>query len=531
MADVSRGRSGAGKPESDTQMMERRLRLMQEDRKANFETTNMSIKQNMEVVKSLRKENKELSQALTRLAKDGSAGASAAAFQQREVQALDHKMNVRRRQLDEVRATVRKAKNSAKGLEASCDDLRSESQPVIRDGSPLDTKIRLLEQRLDKSMIKYNEATSIRRTYEQIVRRLKDERIGFDNQLAAIERTLKAKDHDYQELLNMSHDAAHAKDIARAELAQFKAAYEEEKRQKDLELAERKRHVQTRLDHTKALEKKEKLRRAEEEAAQRKAEEEREREKGLRATSDVKTVEEREREEEYEKHFRRIKEATGVTQEDEYVAVHEVIQKYNQQSDTHTSLADMMKVAESKLAELHQAKAELTTRVDELKYSGSGQLGSRRIVDEFETHLAEAKHQCEKNRQKYERVAKILISVKAGIEHLAEKLSTYKPESAPPTLTDDNVVEVLRHSEQKLQLLMEETVEVQDNFLQQEIELPIHNRRIKIPSEMEAEEEVEEEDDEEVDDLMDRDTVKKLATMAVQREHKKLKKRGKKSKE
>eukprot|EP01062_Namystynia_karyoxenos_P030568 TRINITY_DN2280_c2_g1_i1.p1 TRINITY_DN2280_c2_g1~~TRINITY_DN2280_c2_g1_i1.p1 ORF type:complete len:516 (+),score=283.55 TRINITY_DN2280_c2_g1_i1:105-1652(+) len=511
---------------SDTQIMERRLRLMQEDRKANFETTNMSIKQNSELVKSLRKENKELSQALTRLAKDGSAGASATAFQTRELQTLDHKINVKRRQLDEVRATHEKFSKQLKALESVEVDLMSESQPVYRDGSPLDLKIRLLEQRLDKSMIKYNEATSIRRTYEQIVRRLKDERIGFDNQLAAIERTLRAKDHDYQELLNMSHDAAHAKDIARAELAQFKAAYEEEKRQKDLELAERKRHVQTRLDHTKALEKREKQRRAEEEAALRKQEEERERERGLRATSDVKTVEEREREEEYEKHFKRIKDATGVTKEDEGAAVAAVIDKFLRQEETHKSLVEMTKGAQQKIEELRAEKKELHTKVEELKYSGSGQLGSRRIVDEFETHLTEARHQCEKNRQKYERVAKILISVKAGIEHLAEKLSTYKPESLPPQMTDENVVDVLRHSEQKLQLLMEEalpTEALEQPTDTQEIELPPHNRRIKIPSEMEAEEEVEEDDDEEVDDLMDRDTVKKLATMAVQREHKKSK--------
>ena len=32
-------------------------------------------------------------------------------------------------------------------------------------------------------MIKFNEAQSIRKTYEQILRRLKEERIGFDNQL------------------------------------------------------------------------------------------------------------------------------------------------------------------------------------------------------------------------------------------------------------------------------------------------------------------------------------------------------------
>jgi hypothetical protein len=84
--------------------------------------------------------------------------------------------------------------------------------------------IRSLENKLDKAMIKYNEAQSnvtsiispqssaslsipnhatthyspyslltvlgMRKTYEQIVRRLKEERVGFDNQLAAIERTL-----------------------------------------------------------------------------------------------------------------------------------------------------------------------------------------------------------------------------------------------------------------------------------------------------------------------------------------------------
>ena len=167
-----------------------------------------------------------------------------------------------------------------------------------------------------------------------------------------------------------------------------------------------------------------------------------------------------------------------------------------------------------------------------MKYSGTGQLGSRRIVDEFETHLAEARHQCEKNRNKYERVAKVLINVKAGVQHLAEKLATLKSEG-PIVVTDENVLTVLKQSDVKLQGLIEESIPVDgtDAPLPDTIELPAHNRRIKIPAEAEAEEIVDEEDDEEVDDLMDRDTVKKLATMAVQREHKKMKKRGKKTKD
>lgn len=66
-------------------------------------------------------------------------------------------------------------------------------------------------------MIKYNEAQSIRKTYEQIVKRLREERVGFDNQLAALERTLNAKRHDYEELLLLSGDANHAKEMAVSE--------------------------------------------------------------------------------------------------------------------------------------------------------------------------------------------------------------------------------------------------------------------------------------------------------------------------
>jgi hypothetical protein len=36
--------------------------------------------------------------------------------------------------------------------------------------------------------------------------------------------------------------------------------------------------------------------------------------------------------------------------------------------------------------------------------------------------LHQANSKCERNKQKYERIAKILINVKSGVEHLADKL-------------------------------------------------------------------------------------------------------------
>ena len=59
--------------------------------------------------------------------------------------------------------------------------------------NPMMRTIRILENRLDKVMIKYNEAQSIQQTYEQVVKRLKEERVGYDSQLAAIENCLKGK--------------------------------------------------------------------------------------------------------------------------------------------------------------------------------------------------------------------------------------------------------------------------------------------------------------------------------------------------
>ena len=43
---------------------------------------------------------------------------------------------------------------------------------------------------------------------------------------------------------------------------------------------------------------------------------------------------------------------------------------------------------------------------------------------------------------RYERVAKILINVKAGVEHLADMLEPIKIGAPPMAMTDDTVVEV-----------------------------------------------------------------------------------------
>jgi hypothetical protein len=65
-------------------------------------------------------------------------------------------------------------------------------------------------------------------------------------------------------------------------------------------------------------------------------------------------------------------------------------------------------------------------QVEEMRYAGPGTFGSRRIVDEYDAKLSEANARCEKNRKRYDRMTKLLVNAKAGIEHLSELLIPVK---------------------------------------------------------------------------------------------------------
>jgi hypothetical protein len=130
---------------------------------------------------------------------------------------VDYKILESQKKLDDLQA---EAKAKASKLRVLVDEHANLCREVemfdatIKDSAQA-KEIRLLENRLDKAMIKYNETQSIKKTYELIVKRLQEERLSFDNQLANLEKSLKAKKQDAAELEMMSRDANHAKEVAK----------------------------------------------------------------------------------------------------------------------------------------------------------------------------------------------------------------------------------------------------------------------------------------------------------------------------
>jgi len=246
----------------------------------------------------------------------------------------------------------------------------------------------------------------------------------------------------------------------------------------------------------------------------------------------------------YEAAFKEIKEATGVAD------VNEVIQKFITQEETHKNLQAMTRESQTKIDALIVQKMAVQERVQRLKFSVSPDEQSANVT----TH---ADRKYERQRLKYERLTKVLVSVKAGIQHLSERLEGVKLDEAPlvsdqmrnvenlkltvvltQVLTDENMVEVLQQCEQRLRIVLEAIRQEEEALvrdmgeaaLQRNSSLPmeppvVNNYRVKdaegvdeAPSEEEFEEDLEEE-------VVDRESLKKQSGSILDKATKKTKKR------
>merc|ERR1711920_973715 len=143
--------------------------------------------------------------------------------------------------------------------------------------------------------------------------------------------------------------------------------------------------------------------------------------------------EERQKMMDYDEALNAIKEATGVSD------VNEIIQKFLTQEDTQKNLADLTKQNQATIDRLTEERRRLRLQVEELKFSSGGNVGRRQAIDDFEHHLGEATEKFDRNKGKFERMAKMLIDMKAGIDHLSEKLLPIKLEGDQPLeMSDEN---------------------------------------------------------------------------------------------
>jgi hypothetical protein len=301
--------------EEEIEIQRKKTQLQEADRKSFFKTSAIVKKSNKEQIERLRKENAILSGQQTSDPKGA----------EENISKTEKELALWRRKWDEAKAATKKTKSELLGLQDKLGELHgigSDQVTMNSDDNPQMRTIRMLENKLDKAMIKYNEAQSIRKTYEMIVKRLKDERVGYDNQLAAIEQSLKGKQHDFEELLLLSYDAKHAKEVADAELRKFESQLQAKRELRDKEIAEQQKTVKQRVENKTINEEKNKETHKQEIISKKKEYEEARKQKVDSHQIDQNAVDKKKSQiEKYDESLRKIKDATGASD------INEIIQR------------------------------------------------------------------------------------------------------------------------------------------------------------------------------------------------------------
>jgi chromosome segregation ATPase len=153
--------------------------LIEGDRKVFYNESSKAKQKNREKIQDLQRENKELREELkARMLQTGGNSMNSTGT---DFNKGDKDVGGWKRRMDEMRNRTKAKKDQLLQLQDKQRELNKEQLDINSDDNPQMRTIRMLENRLDKAMIKYNEAMSIKKTYELIVKRLKDERVGYDN--------------------------------------------------------------------------------------------------------------------------------------------------------------------------------------------------------------------------------------------------------------------------------------------------------------------------------------------------------------
>lgn len=406
------------------QDLRQRIILVEGERKANYETSHSQIKQNAEIIRQIKQENNNCRQQITAIHGENKGAG-------KKVDPLTQKQNQLKqinKHLNEIKDLNRMTTEEITKLNSAVVSARHNAKNP-KDPNAADVRQqRTLSNRLDKAMIKYNEAMSIKKTYETIRKRLQDDRISFDNQLQSLERTLKSKEKDYEELLLLSHDAYHAKEMAQAELHRFEQGVMEERNQRDREVAEKKALVQQRVEMNARLE-------AQQQIVKQHDQIDEMANTAVKTTASVSieaqktTITEREDQanmlQDFADAFNKLREVTGIS---DYA---ELVQKMDNQQQTFKDLNQMKEQNEQTIKELITNITESKRVLEKLKFQGTGdgktkptqtvREKNKELID-FKLELKKISQALDTKKEKLATSAETLNSLKSAIDHLYHKL-------------------------------------------------------------------------------------------------------------
>ncbi|KAK2888872.1 hypothetical protein QQF64_029123 [Cirrhinus molitorella] len=361
-------------------------------------------------------------------------------------------------------------------------------------------KLRILENSLEKSQLKYHEAVHITRGYHKLKEHLQEESFTFQPQLDRMETEVYWQTQVLKDLQVMNNNVLLFKDTAKAELQLQEEQVYRERREREKILSRYKKQAEDRMAQADRMKKRPQWASMNPDELSSEA---------PRSPATVGEEEEEESISTFEEAFQNAKEATGVTDSQE------IVERFISQGETQEHLEKMKAENERMLLELKEERNASQAQFQDVKYSRETEFSSvRQMLQECEHDLQQGQEHCDAAKDGLDRHTHSLNTVKAGLQQLSDKLQHIPLMNGPtpqlPLDSEEHMLQLMSVADQKLILINEELQGKDLATIMKELEeeefhariagkLPQYNTRIQLP-EAQKQDFFDDEEDSGVDD-------------------------------
>jgi coiled-coil domain-containing protein 63/114 len=411
--------------ETELFALQKEYRVMEHNRRQYAEESQALLRKQQSTIDKLRRDNEELKgeialsqrstsnkfssssqQALAKLHEDGDKYASSIEFERRQISTMEEQINI-------MKQKVLHQRKSMGGINASKDNFFM-----------IQKQIRILENRLDKALVRFNESIAHNKSLRDNIDDLRRERVVFENIYRKMERELQERKQKMAEIIELSNQSYEQRDAFQMEIAAIEQANRKEHEEFDEQTKELTRMLEVELrlptpsaqnrTATSTLTNGGRINSAPSmggTAAIMDA--------NNNATNSLTVLDNHslERIQNFEEAFNKIKAATGITD------IEELVRAFIKNEDHNFSLFNYVNEQNNEVEKLEEQLQLL--RVEEKHYaqeSGEDVVAHKQILKELEAKLATTENMAEKYEMRCQDLQRAIESLKRGIQSTYERL-------------------------------------------------------------------------------------------------------------
>eukprot|EP00762_Andalucia_godoyi_P001072 ANDGO_01996.mRNA.1 Outer dynein arm protein 1 len=435
---MSKGGGDKSAVEAELTELSRKYRIMEGDRRSYTEEASSTIKKQKVAIDKLKSENEHLREELSHFSKplshkESVAVSSRVSSLQDQIESLTRKLESERRRVDEL---DRQSKLFAGKYKEKKESTGGESA-IKETAAAVDKQVRILENRLDKALVKFNEALAVNRTLREDIDNLRQERVVFDGIYKKLERELHEKKRGMAGVIEVSNLAYEERDAAQNELAAQRQLAEREMAAIDDEFRKLERTLENDRKQKEFLKAKERNRtggaaggsgsgadgaatgedgndaqsptKASGSHSQSKAAVVASRDRALQQEASEKAAE-------YESAVAKIRSATGIQDMDE------LVDKFVVAEDRNFSLFNYVNELNNEIERLEEQITEIRGEMDRFKGAGASSDSQRkRILTDLGDRLAKTEARAQEFETRAEDAQRILNELKGGIQGVFDR--------------------------------------------------------------------------------------------------------------